>query len=143
MKLEWRNCFKCNYQAVTQQGICPRCRKTRLRNAGEIRLLGALLALLGTILLVAMSAITVIYAGLVYAPQRPGSNIRFTGTNADIAVAFGFFAVVMAIGFFFTTAGAWQIIFGRRNRVLLWLGIALGLTLLIAGEAILALVQRF
>jgi uncharacterized paraquat-inducible protein A len=142
MKLEWRNCFKCNYEAITQQAHCPRCRKMRLRNAGEIRLLGVLLALLGTILLVMMSAISVVCAGLIYAPQKPGSNIRFTGTNVDIAVAFGFFAVVLAIGFFFTAAGVWQIIFGRRNRVLLWLGITLGLTLLIAGELILAIVQN-
>ena len=142
MNLEWRNCFKCNYEAVTQQTHCPRCRKMRLRNAGEIRLLGSLLALLGTILLVMMSAITVVYASLVYAPQKPGSNVRFTGTDVDIAFAFGIFAVVLAIGFFCTAAGLWQIIFGRRNRVLLWLGITLGLTLLIAGELILAIVQN-
>lgn len=142
MKREWRNCFKCNFEAVTQPTNCPRCRKTRLRTAGEIRLLGILLALLGTILLIMMSAIVVVYAALVRAPQKPGSNIKFTGTDLDIAVAFGFFAVVLAIGFFCTAAGVWQIIFGRRNRVLLWLGIALGLTLLIAGEAILAVVQR-
>ena len=141
MKPEWRNCFKCNYQAVTQQAYCPRCRKIRLRNAGEIRLLGLLLASVGTLLLVMMSAITVVYAALIRAPQKPGSNIRFTGTDLDIAVTSGIFAVILAIGFFFTAAGAWQVIFGRRNRVLLWLGIALGLTLLIAGEAIIAIIQ--
>jgi len=141
MKLEWRNCFKCGYEAVTQQSHCPRCRKIRLRTAGEIRLLGLLLTFLGTILLIMMSVITVIYAGLIYAPRTPGSSIKFTGTQTDIAFAFAIFAIVLSIGFFFTLAGVWQMIFGRRNKVLLWLGIALGFTLLIGGEVFLALIQ--
>lgn len=142
MENEWRNCFKCNYEAVTQQSHCPRCRKTPLRTAGQIRLLGFLLTSGGTILLVVMPAVTVVYAGLVYAPQKPGSSIKFTGTQTDIAFAFGIFAAVLTLGFFFTSAGIWQMIFGSRNRVLLWLGIALGMALLIGGETLPVLIQK-
>jgi len=114
----------------------------RLRTAGEIRWLGLLLSSLGAVLLVAMSAISLVYASLVFAPQKSGSTgVRFTGSKADIVFAFGIFAVVLTIGLLSTSAGVWQIIFGRRNRVLLWLGIALGFALLIGGELLLALIQ--
>lgn len=142
MKSEWRNCFKCNYEAICERGNCPRCRTTRLRSAGEIRLLGFLMTVIGTLLLAMMSVISVVCASLIFAPPKPGSNVRFTGDETDIAFIFGIFAVVLIIGLLSASAGVWQLIFGRRNLVLLRLSIWLGFALLIGGELILAIVQR-
>lgn len=142
MKSEWGNCFKCNYQAVTELFHCPRCRKIRLRGATEIRWLGVLLTGIGAILMLMMAAISFVYASLVYAPHAHGSSVRFNGTQSDIVFAFGIFAAVIIVGFFTATAGVWQMIFGRRNRVLLWLGLAAGIVLLVGGEAILPLLQQ-
>jgi hypothetical protein len=142
MESLWRNCFKCDYQAVTPNLNCPRCRKSRLRSAGEIRLLGVLLAILGVIGTLMISAAGLFYASMAFIPEKSGSSVKFTGSKTDVATAFGFIVVTLTLCLSSTGAGIWQMIFGRRNRILLWISVVVGLGLLMFGELILAISQR-
>lgn len=134
-----RNCFKCNYEAFTEQTCCPQCRKSPLYTIKKIRLLGMGMTLAGTVSFVMMFVISYFVAGLVFAPKAD-SSAEFTGTNADLITVFAIFAGVLIMSFFFTTAGIWQMIFARRNKILLGLGLGLGLTMLFGGLMSLAFI---
>lgn len=131
-------CFKCGFEARTNHNKCPRCGRA-LHTRGEIRLLGFLLATLGGILVVGMSAITLVVIGLIQQSGKPGTTARFTGTETEMLMMFGVFGAVLIFGFGALAAGLWQLIFARRNMFLLWGMITMGFALLIGGEFVLAI----
>jgi uncharacterized paraquat-inducible protein A len=131
-------CFKCGFEARTNHNKCSRCGRA-LHTRGEIRLHGFLLAMLGGILVVGMSAITLVVIGLVAQSGKPGMSARFTGTETEMLVMFGLFGAMLIFGFGALAAGFWQLIFARRNMFLLWAMIAMGFTLLMGGKVVLAI----
>ena len=118
MKPEYRNCFKCNYQAVTDSPRCPRCR-CKLHTAGKIRFFGLIGMLCGGFLTVFIGAIAVFVGALVAYPEKWGAHFN-AGDDRQLFIIFGILAVIFALGLTFTLAGIWQIIFARRNRFLVW-----------------------
>ena len=55
----------------------------------------------------------------------PGATTRFTGTASDATFAYGVFGVVLALGLTFVLAGVWQIVYGRRNKKIVFVALAL------------------
>lgn len=131
MKPEYRNCFKCNYESVTDLHKCPRCRY-KMHTAGKIRFFGVIGFLCGGFLTILIGAIAAFVAMLVTQPEKLGAH--FTARDdKQLFVIFGILALVFALGLTFTLAGIWQIIFARRNRFLIW--IALFLIVVVFGGA--------
>lgn len=128
-------CFKCRYEAETAETKCPRCRR-RLRTKTEVRVLGGVLVVLGAILVVAMALIIVFMVGAMSQSGKT-TGARFTGTAADGLAIFAILGSVMLFGFTSIITGLWQLIFGRRNMVLVWLVLGLGVALMIGGRIFL------
>jgi MFS family permease len=137
--VQHKTCFKCKYEGETAEKLCPRCRK-RLRTRTEIRALGGVLAGLGAFLVVMMGTITFFAIGLVSQSGKPGTGARFTGTKDQMYLMFAIFGFVLLFGFTSLVAGMWQLIFGRRNMILIYVMLALGAIFLIGGSIFRAVV---
>lgn len=130
--VQHKTCFKCKYEGQTAEKLCPRCRK-RLRTGTEIRTLGGVLAALGAFLVVMMGAITFFAIGLVSQSGKTGTGARFSGTKDQMYIMFGIFGFVLLFGFTSLVAGLWQLLFGRRNMMLIYIILGLGVIFLVGG----------
>ena len=110
-------CSKCGYQALTADTACPRCRGPLQASSG-VRVRGALMMVLGGSLVAFMSYLTM-WAIDAANPQAPG-GATFTGSDDQLLAILGLFALLIVFGFAATLAGSWQVIFGRRNKFIIW-----------------------
>ena len=113
----------------------PQTTQTR----GFIRATGAALVALGGFLIVIMGAITIAVIGMIGQSGKPGTSARFTGTKDQMLMMFAVFGFVLLFGFVSVIAGLWQLIFGRRNMILVYFILLLGGVFLIGG----GMVQMF
>lgn len=137
--VQHKTCYKCHYEAETADRLCPRCRK-KLWTRTETRTLGGVLAALGTFLVVMMTAIIIFMLGVVNQSPRPGGGARFTGSKDQMYMIFGILGFVLLFGITALIAGLWQLVFGRRNMMLIYIIIGLGAIFLIGGSIFRALV---
>ncbi len=112
-----RYCYKCGYQASTAETVCPQCAGPLHPSSGA-RLRGALMVILGGILVAFMSYLTM-WAIDAANPQTP-DGASFTGSDDQLMLILGLFALLIVFGFAAALAGSWQLIFGRRNRFIVW-----------------------
>src|SRR5215203_4590394 len=116
-----RSCFKCRYEAVTRQFSCLRCGKG-LFTATNIRWRGVLLFVVGLLLTVFMSAIAIFVGGLlIQGAQNPETSRKLNDQAALLVTVYIIFGGVFAIGLTAILNGFWQIVFARRNMILVWL----------------------
>lgn len=81
-----------------------------------------------------MGAIIVVFIGLAdTAGKKNVSGPRFSGTKNDLFLVFMILGFVFFFGAVSFVAGLWQLIFARRNMVLIWIILALGAVFLIGG----------
>ena len=133
--IQHRTCYKCHYEAETAETRCPRCRSKKLWTRTETRAMGGVLAVLGSFLMVVMGAIILFFIGLAAtAGKKNISGPRFSGTKNDLFLVFIILGFVFFFGFVSFVAGMWQIILGRRNMVLIWVILALGVVFLVGGS---------
>lgn len=130
---QYRFCFKCKWEGESAEKICPRCRKPT-QTRGFIRGTGAVLVVLGGFLIAMMSIITIVVVGIIQQSNKPGSTARFTGTKDQMVLMFGIFGFVLLFGFVSLAAGLWQLIFGRRNMILVYFILALGVVFIVGGS---------
>lgn len=118
-------CFKCRWEGRISQTVCPRCGK-RLFSQKNVRGRGVLLTFLGLFLSGFMSAIAFfVTAMLIQASKNPKTEVKFNGDEHMFIMIYLIFAGVIAMGVTMILAGIWQIIFGRRNMILIWIFFAL------------------
>ena len=131
---EFRQCFGCNYEAVTSDPFCPRCRTSKFFTADSIRMRGIIGLLVGAFLVIFMGAIGV-FAGIMLlgASNDPSSAKRIKNEFATLIAIYAVFAAVIAFGVNSFLSGAWMVIAGRRNRFLVWVMWALLAAILIGG----------
>ena len=89
---------------------------------------------LGGFLIVFMGTISVFVWNLVNKTSADGHR-SFTGTKSDQVMIFGVFALVILFGVVALAAGLWQLIFGRRNKILVWVILGLGFIFVIGSIA--------
>lgn len=130
-----KNCFKCNWEGETAETACPRCGKL-LRSKSTIRVLGGVLIFLGGFLTVVPAVLTVVVMNVIANSDKPGSTTKFTGSDTNMFFMFAIFAVVFMFGLASLAAGFWQLIFGRRNKILVWIVLGLAALFLIAAYAV-------
>jgi hypothetical protein len=91
--------------------------------------------------MVVMGAIIVFFIGLAGTAGKKGvSGPRFSGTKNDLFLVFIILGFVFFFGVVSFVAGLWQIIFGRRNMILIWVILALGVVFLVGGSIFRAIV---
>ena len=129
-----RVCYKCGFDAETENIFCPRCRR-RLQTSSSIRIRGLLLVLCGVIIIGIMSYIWIWTMG-VFANAAPG-GARFTGTQDQKLSIIGLFASLLLFGFVSFAAGMWQLILGTRNRIFVWAVVGVSILIAIGGGAVL------
>jgi hypothetical protein len=66
----------------------------------------------------------------------PGTGSRFTGTRSDMLFMYGVFGLVLVFGLTSLVAGLWQLIFGKRNMMLVWIMLGLGAIFFFIGIAV-------
>jgi predicted RNA-binding Zn-ribbon protein involved in translation (DUF1610 family) len=128
-----RTCPKCGYIRETAETICPDCGKT-LQKVSTIRALGVVLVVMGASLLVFMSWLSLRIYGTIANPSDSGSH--FNGTPKDMLFIIFAFGLVISISPAVTAGGLWQIIFGKRNKLIVFAVLVLGVVFAAIGLAV-------
>ncbi|HEY0427260.1 MAG TPA: hypothetical protein VGC76_05600 [Pyrinomonadaceae bacterium] len=129
--LEQRFCYKCHYPAGSMDSNCPRCGSRALRTKKTIRLLGVMLVVLGGFIAAMMAGVMILIAGVF---ANPESAVKLKSDETEMLFAFGIIGLTFTVGVSFALAGVWQIIFGRRNTIIVWIALILVGILVIAGR---------
>lgn len=108
-------CYKCDFETEAALTNCPRCRHA-LRKPSYIRVMGAILLVIGLFLVALMGTIAYFVADIIAHTDDPGATTRFDGGPKEIAIIFGIFGLVIAFGAACMAGGLWQVVRGRRNK---------------------------
>lgn len=107
-----------------------------MKSPAALRALGAVLVVLGTLLMGGMAVLSWMMYGVIQSSSDPRASTRFTGSESDMMFMFGIFALVFFIGLTAFLAGVWQLIFGKRNLWLVWIILGLGGIFFVIGTAV-------
>jgi len=121
---EISRCVSCDYQTSERETKCPKCGR-RLRTTRQARRLGWFQIVVGGFLVALMSVITFVISDVVSQSGQPGATTRFTGRPSDLMFAYAIFAIVIAIGLVSIAGGIMTIRYGKANKIILFLMIAL------------------
>lgn len=132
------SCPKCDFETVESLAKCPKCGR-RLQSAKKVRILGWLLVLLGGFLVVFMGGIGIYLAGIIADTGQPGKTSRFTGGPEDVLFIFSIFGLVISFGLAAIAGGAWQIWYGKPNRIVMVVMFVVAGLLWIIGSAVRAM----
>ncbi len=118
---EFRQCYKCNFEAITGPVVCPRCHNPKFFTSDQIRTRGIALTIVGAFLVVFMGGIAVVVGFLVFGSfDGKGPSKRFDQEPLAVITVFSVFAGLIAFGFNGIVGGIWMLVFGRRNRFTIW-----------------------
>lgn len=132
-----RSCYKCGYFAETLDKTCPICSR-QLHTTTETRVRGGLMAACGLVILATIGSVTSWMISVIANPTPGGA--RFNGTTQEKYAFFGLFAMLLAFGAVAVLIGGWQMVAGRRNRIVSWIAIGFALLIFIVAGAIIATV---
>lgn len=128
-----RSCYKCGYFADTSEIACPQCNRP-LFTTTSTRIRGGLLVAIGLILVVFIGYLFD-WAFRAFNNSSPTGS-RFTGTQQEKLMIVGIFSLLIIFGLFSVATGGWQVLFGRRNRILAWSVAGIGVLLAISAGCI-------
>ncbi len=128
-----QTCPKCGYIRETAETKCSDCGR-RLQKVSTIRALGIFLVLLGTSLLGIIGWLSFWIYGIIANPSALGG--RFNGTPKDMLFIIFVFGLVISISLAAMTGGIWQIIFGKRNKLIVFAVFVLGVIFAVTGLAV-------
>lgn len=129
-----QTCPKCGDIRETAEKNCADCNKP-LQKVSTVRAIGVMLVVMGTVLLGFMSWLSLWAYGTIANPTSSGSH--FNGSSKDMFFIIFVFALVMAISLGVTAGGIWQIIFGKRNKLIVFSVIGLGIIFAATGFAVI------
>lgn len=118
----FRQCFNCNYESVTAEEICPKCRRNKFFTSNNIRVRGVVVILSGLFIAGLVGGIAVFVGMLLLGSDNdPSSARRLAENEATLLAIYAFFALLICVGLYFVAVGGWMLAFGKRNRVLVWI----------------------
>jgi hypothetical protein len=135
MNQEQRFCYKCHYPAGVADAQCQRCGSRALKTKTSIRTLGVVLIVLGGFISAMMGAVM----SFMFKAFSADDGAKFRGDETQMMFAVGIIGLTFAVGIAFALAGAWQVIFGRRNTVIVWAAIGMVAILLVVGKIFTAI----
>jgi hypothetical protein len=113
------SCPKCDYVSTDERIVmCPTHGK-RLESKRNLRTRGWVLVFLGGFLVVFMGGLGIVLGGLIAGSSKAGEGPRFTGGPEDLALIAAIFGLVISFGLAAVAGGLWQIIFGKRNIIIM------------------------
>lgn len=127
-----KTCPKCMLDAETSADVCARC-GTALQKVSTLRIVGVVQVILGAFL---MGTILILSAVILNLLQHSGdrtATTRFTGSGSDMLFIVAVFGIVFLVGLASFCAGAWQIVFGKRNKFITRAVVIFGLLFMLAG----------
>ena len=107
-----------------------------IKSPQTLRALGVVLVVLGAALMGGMAVLSWVMYGVIQNSSDPRASTKFTGSESDMMFMFAVFALVFFIGLTAFVAGLWQVIFGKRNLILVWTMLGLGGIFFIVGTAV-------
>jgi hypothetical protein len=134
MQIKHRSCFKCKYEIESADTKCARCGRP-LFSRTNIRIRGALLVFIGVFLLALMTSISSWMYNVIFYPQA-ANGAKFTGDENQLMMIAGVFGFVFLFSFIAIIAGLWQLILGRRNMILVWAILGMGIIFVAGGWAV-------
>ena len=129
-----RKCFSCGYETTSAIRRCPQCNRG-LRTVQQVRVTGMALVIIGAGLSAGMAYLILVITNIMRERGR-GLTTAFTGTPREAGMIFGILGLVLVIGITSLSAGLWQVIFGRPNRLL-------SMTVLVTGLVMVGLTVFF
>jgi len=135
---KFRICPKCSFEANTAETKCPRCGRI-LMTQTKIRTLGILIAFLGAFIAAMMAYILSYVYGSI---NQSNESLKFTGTETQALYIYAILGLTFTAGIFFVFTGLWQIIFGRRNRILVWISILIIIVVVILSIIFISSVKK-
>lgn len=127
-----KTCPKCMLDADTSSDACSRC-GTALQKVSTLRVTGVVQVILGIFLMGVIAALSVVIFNVVRNGDDPSASTRFTGSGSDMLFIVAVFGIVFLVGLASFSAGAWQIIFGKRNKFITRAVLIFGLLFMLAG----------
>ena len=128
-----RTCPKCGDIRETADEKCRDCGKP-LQKVSTIRALGVFLVVLGGSLFAFMSWLSFWAYGTIANPSASGSH--FNGTPKDMLFMIFVFGLVISISLGAMAGGLWQIVFGKRNKLIVFAAIILGIAFAVTGLSV-------
>ncbi|HEY7783140.1 MAG TPA: hypothetical protein VIB00_00345 [Pyrinomonadaceae bacterium] len=127
------SCPKCDYISTDERIVmCPTHGK-RLESKKNLRTRGWVLVFLGGFLVVFMGGLGIVISGIMAGSDNAGNGPRFTGGPEAVLFIVLVFGLVISFGLAAVAGGIWQIIYGRRNTIIMVvMFLFAGLLLLIA-----------
>ena len=101
-----------------------------------MRILGWVLVLLGAFLVIFMGGLGIVLGGIIARTGQPGDSTRFTGGPEVIMFIVAIFGLVIAFGLVSVASGAWQIWYGKPNRIVMVVMFLLAGLLWVIGSAV-------
>jgi len=135
-KSNQRFCYKCHRPASDFDARCTRCGGV-LRTKTTIRVLGGVLVFLGGFIAAMMAFVALFVYGML---AKNGAS-RFNGSETELLFVVGIIGLTFVVGLSFALAGVWQIIFGRRNTVIVWVSIGLVVVLFVVGRIFVSMTR--
>lgn len=118
---ELKECFKCKTLEQTSNMNCPRCGR-KLQGPKQIRTRGAVQLASGLFLVIFMGVIAVAVGGITERAMRdPGQAQKITEQASTFLAIYAIFALVIVFGLHGIVIGTFQLVTGRRNKVLVWI----------------------
>jgi len=129
---EYKECFKCSFRGETSHMDCPECGK-KLRTSKNIRTRGVIQIVTGVILVAMMAGLS-IFIGVLVAKgaNDPETARKLADQRTFMLTIYGLFGVLALFGVNGIVMGTWQVVTGRRNKVLMWVLFVLLALILIA-----------
>lgn len=124
---KFRICPKCRFEANTAETKCPQCGKVLITQT-KLRTLGVVILLLGVFIALMMAIVT---SNLYPALSQLNGSSKFTGTETQAHQILAILGLTFAAGVSFSITGLWQIISGRRNRILVWISLLIILAVVV------------
>lgn len=114
---DFSSCVKCSYETPDLAArFCAQC-GGQMQSSKKIRKLGWLAAITGGFLVVLIASV-VVWLNV--------SDGQFVGTRGFAIYAIAMGVLIFTLGVVSILGGAWQIKYGRRNKVLTYATLALG-----------------
>lgn len=132
-KILRRTCPKCGDIRETTATNCTDCGKV-LQKVSTVRALGVFLVVAGTSLLGIMGWLSLWIYGTMSNTGNSGS--RFNGSRSDLMFIIFIFDLVISISLAAMAGGLWQIIFGKRNKLIVFAVLVFGVIFAITGLAV-------
>ena len=111
---------------------CPECGK-KLRTSKNIRTRGVIQIVTGVLLVLMMAGLS-IFIGVLVAKgaNDPETAKKLADQRNFMLTIYAFFGVLALFGLNGIVMGTWQVVTGRRNKVLMWIMFVLLALILIA-----------